>query len=316
MKNLKIVIAGGSGFIGMQMTERWATENKVIILTRKIAHTADNTYGKKQAAANVEFIEWDGKTLGPWVSCLENCNLIINLAGRTVNCRYNEKNKAEIMNSRIDATRILGEAVKQSKNPPELWINGASTTIYRHAEDHPQDEFTGEMENDFSVQVCKAWEAAFHEIQLSKTRKVVLRMAIVFGNGGVLVPYSWLARLGLGGKQGNGRQMFSWVHIDDLCRMAEWLYEQKNQSGTFNAAAPGPEPNHCFMKMLRTIYKMPIGIPAPAWLLEIAAFFHGTETELLLKSRWVLPARFQQEGFTFKYSKMEAALTNLLKKSK
>lgn len=314
MKNLKIVIAGGSGFIGMQMARMWAADNKVIILTRNVPNGPNNTYGEIEQIPNVEMVHWDAKTLGTWTGSLAGCNLLINLAGRTVNCRYNVRNKAEIMDSRVDATRLLGEAVRLMHNPPELWINGSSTTIYRHAEDRPQDEFTGEMENDFSVQVCKAWEAAFNKIELPTTRKVILRMAIVFGKGGVLVPYSWLARLGVGGKHGNGRQMFSWVHINDLCRMVEWLYDHKDKSGIYNAAAPDPQLNHAFMRMLRAIYKMPLGIPAPAWLLEIAAFIHGTETELLLKSRWVLPTRFLKEGFEFQFNKMNNALSNLLKK--
>ncbi len=315
MKNLKIVIAGGSGFIGMQMARMWAADNKVVILTRNVPNGPNNTYGTMEQIPNVEMVHWDAKTLGTWTGSLTGCNLLINLAGRTVNCRYNARNKTEIMDSRVDATRLLGEAVRLMHNPPELWINGASTTIYRHAEDRPQDEYTGEIENDFSVQVCKAWEAAFKKVQLTQTRKVILRMAIVFGNGGVLVPYSWLARLGVGGKQGNGRQMFSWVHITDLCRMVEWLYEHKDKTGVYNAAAPDPQPNNTFMRMLRTIYKMPFGIPAPAWLLEIAAIIHGTETELLLKSRWVLPTRFLKEGFEFQFNKMNDALSNLLEKN-
>jgi uncharacterized protein (TIGR01777 family) len=297
----------------MQLAERWTKDNKVTVLTRNVQGSADNTYGMKERVADVQMLPWDAKTLGDWTRGLEGCDLLLNLAGKTVNCRYNEKNKQEIMSSRVDATRVLGEAVKRLKQPPALWINGASTTIYRHADDRPQDEFTGEMESDFSVQVCKAWEAAFNAIEVPATRKVVLRMAIVLGEGGVLVPYSWLARLGVGGKHGNGRQMFSWVHIDDLCEIVEWLYENKEASGVYNAAAPGPVPNQQFMGMLRDIYKMPVGIPAPKWLLEIAAFIHGTETELLLKSRWVLPSRLLQEGYIFKHSKLQDALKDLLR---
>lgn len=296
----------------MQLAEKWVKDNTVTILTRNVRSGANNTYGNTVQANGVNMVQWDGKTTGPWVSCLEGCDLLLNLAGRSVNCRYNERNKQEIMNSRIDATRVLGAAVRQLQQPPALWINGASTTIYRHAEDHPQDEFTGEIENDFSVQVCKAWEAAFNEIEVPATRKVALRMAIVLGKGGVLVPYSWLARLGVGGTQGSGRQMFSWVHIEDLERIIEWLVEHKEQSGTYNAAAPGPVANKEFMRLMRQVYNMPVGIPAPAWLLEIAAFIHGTETELLLKSRWVLPTRLLKEGFSFKYTAMEQALGNLL----
>lgn len=312
MKNKCIVIAGGSGFIGMQMAERWSKDNKVIILTRNAGHSENNTYGVKSHLDNVELIQWDAKNIGPWLERIDGCDILINLAGRSVNCRYNTKNKAEIFKSRVDATRVLGKAVLQMKHPPALWINAASATIYRHAEDRPQDEYNGEMENDFSVQVCKAWEQTFNEIQLPHTRKVVLRMAIVLGKGGVLVPYSWLARLGLGGKQGNGRQMFSWVHIHDVCNIITWLAEHENQCGTFNVAAPGPVPNREFMKLMRAQYNMPVGIPAPAWLLEIAAMIHRTETELLLKSRWVLPTRLLQEGYTFKFSDMQSALNDLL----
>jgi uncharacterized protein len=312
MENKQIVIAGGSGFIGFQLAARWINNNRVTILTRNLKDSADNAYGRKGSLEGVKMVQWDGRTLGEWVQCLEGCDLLVNLAGKSVNCRYNAKNKAEIMSSRVDSTRVLGLAVKQLKRPPELWINSASTTIYRHAEDRPQDEYTGEIQNDFSVQVCKAWEAAFNEAELHATRKVILRIAIVLGKGGVLVPYSWLAKLGLGGKHGNGRQMFSWVHIDDLTRIIEWLFEHKEQSGVFNAAAPGPIQNREFMRMLREIYKMPIGIPSPKWLLEIAAIIQGTETELLLKSRWVLPTRLLREGFVFKYTEMEEALKSLL----
>ncbi|MES2704678.1 MAG: TIGR01777 family oxidoreductase [Bacteroidota bacterium] len=312
MQGKNIVIAGGTGFIGMQMAARWAQANKVTILTRNTGTAVNNTYGTGTAVAGISYVQWDGKTLGPWVSALEGCDLLINLAGRTVNCRYNARNKAEIMNSRVDATKVLGQAVLQLQQPPALWVNSASATIYRHAEDRPQDEFTGEMGNGFSVQVCKAWESAFNNLELPQIRKVVLRMAIILGKGGVLVPYSWLARLGIGGKHGNGRQMFSWLHIDDLCRMMEWLYEHNDQQGTFNASAPGPLPNAEFMRLLRTHYKMPVGIPAPAWLLEIGALIQRTETELLLKSRWVLPTRLVQQGFRFNYPDLGFAIKDLL----
>ena len=162
------------------------------------------------------------------MAALEQADLLINLAGKSVNCRYNEANKTEIMNSRVNATRILGEAMKQMINPPELFVSFASATIYRHAEDRPQDGATGEMHNDFSVQVCKAWEAEANKIVLPHTRNAILRMAIILGDGGVLVPYSWLARLGIGGKHGNGRQMFSWIHADDVCGIVEWLYDNKD----------------------------------------------------------------------------------------
>ena len=311
MNNKHIVIAGGSGFTGQAMAAHWAQHNKVTILTRNVSGGPDNTFGEKSMAAGVNMLHWDGKTTGDWVQQTDGCDLLINLAGRTVNCRYTEANKAEIMNSRRDATRVLGEAMAMMKHPPELFVSGASATIYRHAEDRAQDEYTGEIANDFSVQVCKAWEAAANKINVQGTRVAILRMAIVLGKGGVLVPYSRLARLGVGGSQGNGRQMFSWVHMQDLLGIVEWLYDHKDQRGTYNAAAPGPVPNSVLMKLLRARYHMP-GIPAPAWLLKIAALITGTETELLLKSRWVVPARLQQAGFVFRFPELPKALEDLL----
>lgn len=314
MKNRHIVLAGGSGFVGQQMAQQWAADNKVVVLTRNIKNAADNSFGNKKHLANVTEVQWDGKTTGDWVDALEGCDLLINLTGRSVNCRYNEKNKAEILNSRVDAVNVLGEAANMLQRPPELFINIASATIYRHAEDRPQDEATGEIGTGFSIDVCKAWEAALNDIPMPHTRKVNLRMAIVLGKGGVLTPYSFLAKMGVGGKHGNGRQMFSWIHIADVLSMAEWMLKNKDAQGTYNASAPNPVTNSAFMQMLRNIYKMPIGIPAPAWLLEIAAVLQGTETELLLKSRWVIPARLQQEGYVFEYPELKPALQNLLTK--
>jgi uncharacterized protein (TIGR01777 family) len=213
-----------------------------------------------------------------------------------------------------DATTILGAAIKQTSKPPSLWINGGSATIYRHATDKPQDEYTGEMHNDFSVQVCKAWEQSFNVIELPDTRKVILRMAIVFGKGGVLVPYSRLVKFGLGGKQGNGKQMFSWIHIADLISIVEWLYKNNNANGTYNASAPNPVSNNEMMHEIRKCLGILFGLPAPAWLLKIGAQLIGTETELLLKSRWVVPARLLKEGYTFKYPSLPTALKDILQK--
>ena len=316
MEGKHIVLAGGTGFVGQEMARHWAAKNRVTVLTRNVKSGIDNSFGNKALPGNVELLQWDGKHIGDWAGALEGSDMIINLAGRSVNCRYNSVNKAEILNSRVDATRVLGKAVSMLQKPPALFINVASATIYRHAEDHEQDEYHGEIGEGFSVDVCKAWEAAMNETPMPRTRKVILRMAIVLGHGGVLVPYSRLARLGVGGRHGSGRQMFSWVHIDDVLAMVEWLYAHNDQQGTFNAAAPGPVTNAVFMRLLRNIYNMPIGLPAPAWLLEIAARIQGTETELLLKSRWVVPARLLEAGFSFKYSNIKDALENLLADSR
>lgn len=314
MKGKKIVLAGGTGFIGQALAEAWAADNDVVVLTRNANTGVNNAYGQTGRIADARYVQWNAKTIGAWAAELEGCDILINLAGRSVNCRYNNANKAGILNSRLDAVAVLGNAIGQAKYAPKLFINAASATIYRHAEDRPQDEVNGEIGEGFSVDVCTSWEAAFDAQQLPQTRKVLLRMAIVLGKGSVLIPYSFLARVGLGGKHGNGRQMFSWIHIDDVRGIIDWLDEHKEQSGTYNAAAPGPVSNTVFMRMLRDIYKMPVGIPAPAWLLEIAAFIHRTETELLLKSRWVIPGRLHNAGYTFTWPGLNAALKNLIGK--
>lgn len=308
----KIVIAGGTGYVGQAMAARWSRDNEVTILTRNAGRKADNTYGVRYEAARLKYVSWDAQRPGDWVQCLEGCDVLVNLAGRSVNCRYTEAIKQEITESRVAATRVLGEALKKLELPPSLWVNGASATIYRHAVDHAQDEFTGEIENDFSVQVCKAWEQAFAQAETPRTRKAVLRMAIVLGRGGALVPYMRLVKWGLGGKHGTGRQMFSWIHETDLCRIVEWLYDHPEQHGAYNAAAPGPVSNSTLMSLLRRLLHRPVGLPAPEWMLKIGAGIIGTETELLLKSRWVVPARLEQQGFEFMYPGLEKALQQII----
>ncbi|MBO9154620.1 TIGR01777 family oxidoreductase [Chitinophaga sp. GCM10012297] len=303
MKNKKIVIAGGTGFIGNGLVEYFGEYNRIVILSR---HPQNSTH------PNVTHVKWDGRTTGPWVATLEDADLLINLAGKSVNCRYNKANKAEIFASRTDSTRILGEAVKSLQNPPALWINAGSATIYRHAEDRPMDEFTGEIENDFSVQVCKLWEKTFSETDLPRTRKVFLRIAVTLGAGGVMTPYLNLLKFGLGGRQGSGRQRYSWVHIEDVARMMEWLYTHTECEGTYNCVAPNPVTNNEFMATLRKTCGHYFGLPAEEWMLKIGAALIGTETELLLKSRWVLPTRITQAGFTFKYPHLQEAFQQIV----
>jgi uncharacterized protein (TIGR01777 family) len=304
MENKKIVIAGGSGFIGQAMAAYFGETNDIIILSR---HPSANR-------GRIRYVYWNGATLHGWESQLEGTDLLINLAGKSVNCRYTERNKQEIFDSRILSTTVLGEAIRRLQRPPALWVNAASATIYRHA-DRPMDEYTGEIENDFSVQVCKRWEAAFNGTTLPHTRKVILRIAVTLGReGGVMRPYRNLVKFGLGGRQGDGRQMFSWVHITDVCRMIAWLSGQEQLTGTFNCSAPHPVPNRTFMQLLRKASGRLFGLPAPAWLLALGARLIGTETELLLKSRWVLPTRIMQAGFTFQYPYLEGAFENILQK--
>ncbi len=221
----KIVIAGGSGFIGNFLKEYFRKKAKeVIILTRSKARTE----------RNVHYVHWDVKTIDDWMQHLENAEILINLTGKSVNCRYTEKNKQEIFDSRVSSTMLLGEAIKHLSNPPAVWFNSSSATIYRHAEDRPNDEYNGEYKDDFSVQVCKKWENTFNEIKLPDTRKIILRMAIVLGKkDGVVARFKMLTSLGMGGIQGNGEQYFSWIHEEDLARIIEFLYTHAELEGVF-----------------------------------------------------------------------------------
>jgi len=207
MKNKKIILAGGTGFMGQEMTKYFGKENEIIILTRQVnGKTNRNDYNSlsPEDVKNIRYVKWDGKTVDEWVNEMNDADLVINLAGKSVNCRYNQKNKNEIFASRTDAVKSIGEAINKCDRPPSLWINASSATIYRHAIDRPQDEYTREFQDDFSVQVCKRWEKTFYDQQTPQTRKVALRMAITLGPGGILIPYFNLLKFGLGGKQASG----------------------------------------------------------------------------------------------------------------
>lgn len=291
----KVVIAGGTGFIGQYLEQRF-TENgyKVLIVSRGANH-----------------IQWnDEKAL---IEALNNADLLINLAGKSVDCRYNEKNKKEILLSRTETTKALGNAIAKCKKAPALWINSSTATIYRHAKDRPMTEEGGEIGKGFSVDVATSWEQTFFSFKLPKTRQVALRIAIVLGkSGGVMKPFMNLVRFGLGGKQGSGNQMFSWIHIEDLYQIILFLEKHKELSGVYNCAAPNPITNKTFMQTLRRVMQVPFGLPSPTWLLKVGAVVIKTETELILKSRWVLPEKLLKAGYVFKYSKIEEALKNIV----
>ena len=301
----KIIIAGGSGFMGNFLKSYFSKiSNEVIVLNRQTEKVEDN----------IRYCKWDGKTLDKWKDHLEGAEMLINLTGKSVNCRYTEKNKKEIFDSRTLSTKVLGEAVKQLKQPPAVWFNAASATIYRHAEDRPNDEYNGEIENDFSVQVCKRWEETFNDIKLPATRKIILRMAIVLGvEDGAFPRLKNLVRFGMGGKQGNGKQYFSWIHERDMIAILEFLYQHAELEGVFNCASPGPVQNTVFMKTIRDIVKPIVALPSPVWLLKLGGMIVGTETELLLKSRWVLPKRLEEAGYKFQFSDIRIAAADLLK---
>lgn len=291
----KIVIAGGSGFIGKYLQTKFEEHSyEVIIISRQKG-----------------FVNWNDKD--EIAKALENSELLINLAGKSVNCRYNKKNREEIFTSRTETTKILGEAITKCTNPPKLWINSGTATIYRHAEDRPMTEMNGEIGKGFSVEVAKAWEKSFFNFHLANTRQALLRIAIVLGKDeGVVKPMTNLVRFGLGGKQGNGNQLFSWIHIEDLYQIILFIHEHKDLDGIFNCSSPKPVTNETLMQKLRHFLKVKIGLPSPKWLLKLGAIFIKTETELVLKSRWVLPERLLNVGYKFKFPTIDAALDDLI----
>lgn len=293
----KIVIAGGTGFVGRYFEKKFTEAGyQVIIISRQLNHI---NWSDSQAILNA----------------LEGAEMLINLAGKSVNCRYNQKNMDEILNSRVRTTTQLGEAILKCKTPPILWINSSTATFYRHAEDHAQTESTGEKGKGFSVNVANAWEKAFFSFTLPATRQAALRIAIVLGkDGGVIKPFTNLVKFGLGGKQGNGKQMFSWLHIEDLYQMVLFIQKNTNLGGVFNCSSPNPITNLALMQTFRKLMKAVIGLPAPKWMLKIGAVVIGTETELILKSRWVAPEKLLALGYEFKYPLLEDALKEILNK--
>lgn len=291
----KVVLAGGTGFIGQYLEKKFAAlDIDVQIISRQSPHIAwDDYQGIVQA--------------------LDGAEMVINLAGKSVNCRYNEHNKREIMNSRVETTQTLGNAILDCEHPPAVWINSSTATIYRHAEDRPMTETKGEIGTGFSVDVAKAWEEAFFSFNLPHTRQAALRIAIVLGpGGGVMTPFKNLVRFGLGGHQGSGKQMFSWIHVEDLFQIILFIQEWESLEGVFNCTSPNPVTNRELMATMRKVMHRKGGLPASTWMLNLGARIIRTEPELVLKSRWVIPNRLIKEGFMFKYGRLEQALQHIL----
>ena len=304
MNTRKIVVTGANGFLGKYLCHWFAGLGwEVVAVSRR--------GGVPEVARDVR---WDGLTPGDWVRELEGAEVLVNLAGKSVNCRYHRKNKAAIFASRLESTKVLAEAVTRCPSPPCLWLNSSTATIYRHAEDRPQDEESGELGEGFSVEVARAWEKAFFESAVpERVKRVALRTAIVLGNepGSVFDYLRRLAWLGLGGRMGSGRQKMSWIHVDDFCRAVEWMTEQEKLRDVYNLSAPHPTDNAGCMAAFRGIAGRSFGLPATRWMLEVGTFLMRSETELVLKSRWVLPTRLEQEGFEFGWPKFEKALEHL-----
>lgn len=299
----KLIIAGGTGFLGAVITSYFKDSfDDIVLLSRK----------QKKPQPHYRTVVWDAKTTGHWTSEMEGTDVLINMTGRSVDCRYNQKNKDLILNSRVDSTKVLGEAIEVCKNPPKIWFNSSTATIYRHSLDQEMDEESGEIGEGFSVSVAKAWEKAFFETETPHTRKIALRTAIVLGkDGGALEPMIKITKLGLGGKQGSGHQKFSWIHEDDFVQIIDFCIKNDTIQGAVNVVSPHPSDNKTVMSLLRKTLKVPFGIPSGKTLLELGAFMIRTETELLLKSRNVVPKRLLDYGYTFSHQDLETALKEL-----
>lgn len=283
-------------------------------------------------AASWQTVHWDGEHIGQWTEYLEGADVCINLAGRSVNCRYTPENRAQIYNSRILSTRLLGEVISVLADPPRVWLNASTATIYRHSLDRAMDEETGELGGhelitprrrapdtwNFSARVAKHWEAEFFQAPTPRTRKIALRSAIIMSPqpGSAFGMLLNLVRLSLGGTQGDGRQFVSWVHELDFARAVEFLIDREDLDGAVNVASPNPLPNRDFMAVLRDAWGMPNGFPAPTPLLELAALLMRTETELVLKSRRVVPGRLLEAGFQFAFPEWGEAAEDLVRQWK
>lgn len=308
----RVVIAGASGFIGQYLCERYRAAGSTV-----------HTIGRSGADAS-----WGDHAA--ITALLDGADILVNLAGKSVNCRYTAANRAEIMRSRIDTTRQLAAAIADCQSPPPLWVNSSTATIYRHADDRAMTESTGEIGTGFSVGIATAWEREFFASTLPGTRRVALRMAIVLGDGSALLPLLNLARFGLGGPQLDGRwfstakrraagtfheyrptgghQKFSWVHISDVANIIDFVEANPELAGVLNVAAPGTSDNTSLMRTLRGLVRMPVGLPTWRWMLELGSAAINSETELVLKSRWVVPERLTELGYDFEYPELEPAL--------
>jgi len=308
---MKIVIPGGSGQIGAILAKAFLNAgHEVVVVSRS------------PRPAPWRVVAWDALSIGPWASEIDGADVVINLAGRSVNCRYSAANRREIVDSRVNATRVIGEAIARAKAPPRVWLQSSTATIYAHRYDAPNDDVTGIIGGAevgvpetwrFSIEVAKAWEEAAIKAKSPGTRQVLLRSAMTMSpdRGGVFDVLMGLVRRRLGGRNGDGRQFVSWIHEEDFVRAIFWLIDG-DLEGPVNLASPHPLPNADFMRILRDAAGVRFGLPASRWMLEIGALFLRTETELILKSRRVTPTRLLQSGFTFAFAEWQNAARELV----
>ena len=308
---MKVVIPGGTGQVGMILARHFHSKgHEVVVLSR----------GSK--AVPWKIVQWDGQTLGSWVQELERSDVLINLTGQVVNCRYNHKNRCDIWSSRSRSVRILEKALATLTTPPRVWLQAGTATIYAHRFDAPNNEYTGiiggteDISPDkwrFSIDVARAWEGEFVLVDTPKTRKVILRSAMTMSpdRDGIFDYLLWLVRVGLGGKAGSGNQYVSWIHDQDFINAVDFLIEHEELSGPVNIASPNPLPNQEFMSHLRKAWRRRFALPIFEWMLEVGAVFLRTESELVLKSRRVVPGRLLDAGFTFQYPDWAGASEDL-----
>jgi uncharacterized protein (TIGR01777 family) len=300
MSNGRVIIAGGSGFLGQALTrELTGAGYHVMLLTRTPRHR------------QVREVKWDGRTPGDWMAVVDGARAVVNLTGRSVNCRYTPANRSEILESRIDSVNVIGEAIRQASEKPVVWVQAGSLAIYGDAGDRICDE-TAPFGTGFSAETCVAWEKAFANSQADQTRKVLLRIGFAIDRGGgALEPLAALVRRYLGGTAGSGKQFISWIHIEDLNRMCRRAIERDDLSGTFNATGPDPVTNREFMREMRGALNRPWSPPVPAWAVHLGARLMGTEAELVLSGRRCVPGRFLDMGFEFRYPSLPGALAEI-----
>ena len=312
---MKVVIPGGSGQVGTILARALQADgHDVVVLSRQ-----------PQGSRPWRTVAWDGASPGPWMGEVDGSEVVINLAGRSVNCRYTRHHRQEILASRVTSTRAVGAAIARARRPPRVWLQAGTATIYAHRLDAPNDEATGVIGGqepgaprswNFSIDVARAWERALNESDTPRTRKVALRSAMTMSPdaGGIFDTLLTLVRRGLGGAAGDGRQFVSWTHFEDFVRAIYWLIDHDEVAGAVNIAAPSPLPNVEFMRTLREASGTRVALPATRWMLEIGAVFMRTETELILKSRRVVPGRLLHGGFVFRYPTWEAAARDLCRR--
>ncbi|MET7358857.1 TIGR01777 family oxidoreductase [Streptomyces sp. NPDC005562] len=311
---MKIVLPGGTGQVGGVLRRALtAAGHEVVVLTRRPGRDGE--------------VPWDGRALGPWAEELDGSDVVINLAGRSVSCRYTEENLRAMMDSRVDSARVVGEAIAAARKPPRVWLQMSTATIYAHRFDAPNDEATGAIGGDepglpgywsYSVDIARNWEREQERAATPDTRKVALRSTMVMSpdRGGVFDHLLWMARLGLGGPVAGGAQYVSWIHDRDFVRAVEFLIDREEIAGPVNLAAPGPLPHREFMRALRGACGMPVGLPATRWMAEVGAFVLRSDTELLLKSRRVVPGRLRDAGFTFDHGAWPRAAADLVRRAR